>query len=96
MILGRKYRYQICISFLVPRPELREAFNLFDKDGDGYITTGELGTVMSSLNQHPSDEQLQDMINEVDADGQDDVVIVLVMVVVMMMVVVVMWWWSWW
>ncbi|KAG0699128.1 calmodulin-related protein [Suillus ampliporus] len=36
--------------------EFKEAFSLFDKDGDGTITTKELGT-------------LQDMINEVDADG---------------------------
>ncbi|CAL1529450.1 unnamed protein product [Lymnaea stagnalis] len=49
--------------------ELREAFNLFDKDGDGFITTSELGVVMTSLNQNPSQSELQDMINEVDADG---------------------------
>ena len=47
----------------------QEAFSLFDKDGDGTITTKELGTVMRSLGQNPTEAELQDMINEVDADG---------------------------
>lgn len=49
--------------------EFKEAFSLFDKDGDGSITTKELGTVMRSLKQNPTEAELQDMINEVDADG---------------------------
>jgi len=49
--------------------EFKEAFSLFDKDNDGTITTTELGTVMKSLGQNPSDSDLLDMINEVDADG---------------------------
>ncbi|KAG2469157.1 CAM2B protein, partial [Polypterus senegalus] len=50
-------------------PKFKEAFSLFDKDGDGTITTKELGTVMRSLGQNPTEAELQDMINEVDADG---------------------------
>ncbi|KAL8624257.1 hypothetical protein ACOMHN_027563 [Nucella lapillus] len=49
--------------------EYKEAFLLFDKDKDGTITTSALGTVMRSLGQKPTDSELQDMINEVDADG---------------------------
>ncbi|KAL0414461.1 UNVERIFIED_CONTAM: Calmodulin [Sesamum radiatum] len=49
--------------------EFREAFSLFDKDGDGCITIEELATVIRSLDQNPTEEELQDMINEVDADG---------------------------
>ena len=40
--------------------EFKEAFSLFDKDGDGTITTDELGTVMRSLGKNPSEAELQD------------------------------------
>jgi len=49
--------------------EFREAFSLFDKDGDGTITKYELGVVMKSLGQDLTESQLQDMINEVDENG---------------------------
>lgn len=38
-------------------------------DPAGTITTKELGTVMRSLGQNPTEAELQDMINDVDADG---------------------------
>lgn len=41
--------------------EFKEAFSLFDKDGDGTITTKELGTVMRSLGQNPTEAELQEM-----------------------------------
>ena len=49
--------------------ELKEAFSLFDKDGDGSITTKELGIVMRQLGQNPTESELQDMVNEIDIDG---------------------------
>jgi len=50
--------------------EFKEAFSLFDKNGDGSISSKELGIVMRSLGQNPTDAELHDMINEVDFDGQ--------------------------
>jgi len=47
----------------------KEAFSLCDKDGSGTITTKELDTVMRSLGQNPTEAELQDMIDEVGADG---------------------------
>lgn len=44
--------------------EFKEAFSLFDKDGDGTITTKELGTVMRSLGQNPTEAELQDMVKK--------------------------------
>lgn len=38
-------------------------------DGDGTITAKELGVVMRSLGQNPTEAELQDMVNEVDKDG---------------------------
>ncbi|KAK7505854.1 hypothetical protein BaRGS_00003125 [Batillaria attramentaria] len=49
--------------------ELRQAFRLFDKDGDGSITTDELGTVMRNLGQFPSLDELNTMLKEIDIDG---------------------------
>eukprot|EP00475_Leptophrys_vorax_P020849 TRINITY_DN285_c0_g1_i2.p1 TRINITY_DN285_c0_g1~~TRINITY_DN285_c0_g1_i2.p1 ORF type:complete len:151 (-),score=58.84 TRINITY_DN285_c0_g1_i2:47-499(-) len=53
--------------------EFKEAFSLFDKDADGQITTRELGTVMRSLGQNPTEAELADMINEVDTDGNGNI-----------------------
>ncbi|WCJ43880.1 Calmodulin [Euphorbia peplus] len=49
--------------------EFQEAFCLLDKDGDGRITFEELGTAIKSLEQNPTEEELQWMINEVDIDA---------------------------
>ncbi|PSR86744.1 Calmodulin like [Actinidia chinensis var. chinensis] len=49
--------------------EFKEAFILFDVDCIGCITTKGLRKVMRSLGQNPTEAELQDMINEVDADG---------------------------
>lgn len=49
--------------------EFKEAFRLFDKDGDGSITKEELGRVMRSLGQFAREEELQQMLEEVDING---------------------------
>ncbi len=49
--------------------EYRHAFELFDKDNDGWITATELSQVMRSLNQEPSNREIEEMIAEVDIDG---------------------------
>ena len=46
---------------------------MFDQDGDGTITLNELRTVMQSLGQNPTDQELEDMINEVDNDGNNEI-----------------------
>ncbi|NWI51973.1 CALMS protein, partial [Calyptomena viridis] len=49
--------------------EFREAFSLFDRDGDGAIGGRELGTVMRSLGHNPTEAELRDMVARGDADG---------------------------
>jgi Ca2+-binding EF-hand superfamily protein len=43
---------------------------LFDKNGDGRITATELGIVMQSLGQRPTEKELQEMVKEIDINGQ--------------------------
>lgn len=49
--------------------EFREAFQLFDHDKDGRIDSGEVGAVMRSMGQNPTEEDIKDFIREVDTDG---------------------------
>lgn len=49
--------------------ELRESFRLFDKDGDGSISTEELGKVLRDLGQYPSVDEIRQMVQEIDING---------------------------
>ena len=54
------------------RKEYQDAFEMFDKDKDGAITARELGNMMRSIGQNPTDEEVMAMIKEVDlnSDGK--------------------------
>jgi hypothetical protein len=49
--------------------DLTELFNIFDKNGDGKISQGELESVLQSLGENPTVVELDKMVKEVDADG---------------------------
>ena len=53
--------------------EFKDAFAIFDKDGGGSITTQELGDVMKSLGQKPTNAELDPMVREIDADGNGEI-----------------------
>ena len=53
--------------------ELREAFKVFDKDGNGYISAAELRHVMTSLGEKLTDAEVDAMMKEADADGDGQV-----------------------
>lgn len=49
--------------------EVREAFRLFDKNGDGYISSEELKSILSNNGEKISDNELDAMIKDADIDG---------------------------
>lgn len=49
--------------------ELQEAFNEFDKDGSGTITTKELLPVLRSIGQNPSEDEILSLVIEYDVNG---------------------------
>ena len=46
----------------------KDIFSQFDKDGDGTLATKYVGTIMRSLGQSPTEEELHYIICKVDAD----------------------------
>merc|ERR1711992_451099 len=67
---------QLCAKFLVEDPdietmkrELKDAFRIYDKEGQGYITTETLRGLISELLAPLTDEELDGIIAELDEDG---------------------------
>ena len=52
---------------------IREAFRMFDKDGNGFISAAEIRHVMANLGEKLTDEEVDEMIKEVDVDGDGQV-----------------------
>lgn len=46
----------------------KQAFSVFDRNSDGTISIKELGALLRSLGQNPTEAELQEIISEVDAD----------------------------
>ena len=53
--------------------EIQEAFKVFDKDGNGYISAAELRHVMTSLGEKLTEEEVDEMIREADVDGDGQI-----------------------
>jgi calmodulin len=53
--------------------EIKEAFKVFDKDGNGYISAAELRHVMTNLGEKLTDEEVDEMIREADIDGDGQI-----------------------
>ena len=67
---------QLCAKFLVEDPdietmkrELKDAFRLYDKGGEGFITMDTLRELISELLAPLSAEELDGIIEELDEDG---------------------------
>lgn len=53
--------------------EIRKAFHACDVDGSGTIERGELAKVFSELGELPTDEELKELLNDLDKDGNGTV-----------------------
>merc|ERR1711988_1080941 len=51
------------------KAEFRKNFNLFDKKRTGAIPIGDMGTVLRSLGQDPTEAELSALMEEVDKDN---------------------------
>jgi len=55
------------------REELKTAFRLYDRDGLGYITPAVLKEILLELDNKLTDEELNDIVEEVDSDGSGSI-----------------------
>lgn len=52
---------------------MRAPLQVFDKDGNGFISAAELRHVMTNLGEKLTDEEVDEMIREADIDGDGQV-----------------------
>lgn len=53
--------------------EIRDAFRIFDKDGNGLISAHELRQIMMNLGEKLTDEELDEMMREADLNGDGQI-----------------------
>ncbi|CAL1280490.1 unnamed protein product [Larinioides sclopetarius] len=53
--------------------ELREAFRMYDKEGNGYINVADLREILRALDDKLTEDELDEMIAEIDTDGSGTV-----------------------
>ncbi|KAG6785868.1 hypothetical protein POTOM_007455 [Populus tomentosa] len=71
-VMGRKQKIGLMhLQFLQENvtEELKEAFKVFDRNQDGYISGSELRQVMMNLGERLTEEEAEQMIREADLDG---------------------------
>jgi len=51
------------------RDELKEAFRIYDRDGQGFITTDVLKEILREIDSELTEDDLDNIIEEVDEDG---------------------------
>merc|ERR1712037_675832 len=67
---------QLCVTFLVEDPdmetmkrELKDAFRLYDREAQGFITTETLRGLITELLAPLTDEEVEGILEELDEDG---------------------------
>ncbi|CAL4130661.1 unnamed protein product [Meganyctiphanes norvegica] len=70
---------QLAAKFLIEedeeelKKELKEAFRIYDKDGQGFITTETLREILREIDNKLTDADLDGIVEEVDEDGSGTV-----------------------
>lgn len=62
--------FRFCLVSLFLSAEIREAFRVLDRDGNGFISKQELGMAMRSLGYMPSEVELAIIMQRLDMDGE--------------------------
>ena len=65
----KKWKYFFLNKDTDTEEELIEAFKVFDRDGNGLISSIELRHVMTQLGEKLTDDEVEEMIKEADNDG---------------------------
>lgn len=50
--------------------EVREAYRVFDKDRDGFISRSELRMIFAALPERLTHEEIEEMLDAADEDGK--------------------------
>ncbi|KAL7198471.1 hypothetical protein ACSBR2_020875 [Camellia fascicularis] len=56
-----------------PEEELKEVFRFFDKDQNGFISAARLLHVFTNMGERVTDEEVDEIIREADADGDGQI-----------------------
>ncbi len=68
LVMGSHLRCRVTHLFVLA--EIREAFKVLDRDGNGFISKQELGMAMRSLGHMPSEVELAIIMQRLDMDGE--------------------------
>ena len=74
--IGKRRNYLIPEDFFdayATPEEAREAFRVFDKNNDGFISTIDLRNILTTLGENFTDEQIEQMLKEADSDNDGKV-----------------------
>lgn len=76
----RKIEFKEFLTFMVRKmkdneteEELIEAFKVFDRDGNGFITAVELRGVLENLGESLEKSEIDEMVDEADVDGDGQI-----------------------
>ena len=53
--------------------EMKEAFRVFDKEGNGFISAAEMRHIMMNLGEKLTEDEVDEMVHEGDIDGDGQI-----------------------